>query len=384
VVKVHSHPEGHTTFSSLDDAADRALGASLCNWVEQDIPHASVVMLPNGRMFGRCLTGKEELVPLAKISVLGASIEVWEEKRCLQPPDFATSHTLAFGDNLHHLLSCLRVGVVGCSGTGSPTIEQLARLGVGEIVIVDDDLVEYRNLNRIIHATRADAMAGRAKVEVLAETLMRSGLPVKVTPVKQNLLSEEAIRSLAGCDVVFGCMDTHEGRFVLNLLATHYLIPYFDLGVRINVKVCTDGMPRITEATGSVHYLQPGLSSLLSRRVINLEAVRTEGLQRTDPEAHIREAKKGYLHGIEARQPAVISVNMQISSLAVNDFLARMCPYRQTANEDIACIRISLSSLDLFTESEDGQACSVVAPGIGRGDVEPWLGLSMLSRRSSA
>jgi hypothetical protein len=74
---------------------------------------------------------------------------------------------------------------------------------------------------------------------------------------------------------------------------------------------------------------------------------------------------------------------MQVASLAVNDFLGRLCPYRDTANDEIACIRLSLSSLDLIVESEDGHACSIIAPSVGRGDVEPLLGLTMLSRREA-
>ena len=48
----------------------------------------------------------------------------------------------------------MSIAVVGCSGTGSPVIEQLARLGVGRLVLVDPDRVEEKNLNRIVNATR--------------------------------------------------------------------------------------------------------------------------------------------------------------------------------------------------------------------------------------
>ena len=60
----------------------------------------------------------------------------------------------------------VRVGVVGAGGTGSAVIEQLARLGVGELVIFDDDTIDETNLTRIHGATVADV--GRAKAELAA------------------------------------------------------------------------------------------------------------------------------------------------------------------------------------------------------------------------
>ncbi|MGO9699151.1 MAG: hypothetical protein ACLPX7_07820, partial [Xanthobacteraceae bacterium] len=53
------------------------------------------------------------------------------------------------------------------SGTGSPTIEQLMRLGAALIVGVDDDHMEERNVNRILNSTMEDAKKGRAKVDIL-------------------------------------------------------------------------------------------------------------------------------------------------------------------------------------------------------------------------
>ena len=41
------------------------------------------------------------------------------------------------------------------------------------------------------------------------------------------------VRAVAGCDVVFGCMDSIDGRHLLNKLATFYVIPYFDPSVKL-------------------------------------------------------------------------------------------------------------------------------------------------------
>lgn len=58
VLKVHSHPTGHAAFSLVDDKSDAILLPMIRGWVEADIPHGSVVMLPDGQMFGRVLNAQ--------------------------------------------------------------------------------------------------------------------------------------------------------------------------------------------------------------------------------------------------------------------------------------------------------------------------------------
>jgi hypothetical protein len=61
-----------------------------------------------------------------------------------------------------------------------------------------------------------DAAASRAKVDVLGDAVERAGLGTKVIRVNKNLWNPETIRAVAQCDIVFGCMDTIDGRFLLN------------------------------------------------------------------------------------------------------------------------------------------------------------------------
>ena len=65
-------------------------------------------------------------------------------------------------------LGRLSACIIGVSGIGSFVAEQLARLGFGEIIVIDFDKIEPRNLNRILNATIADAKVGRLKVEMFA------------------------------------------------------------------------------------------------------------------------------------------------------------------------------------------------------------------------
>ena len=372
---------GFSRFSATDDAADRKLLPAIFGWVESNVPHGSVVMLPDGKMFGRVIWGNDEFRPITCISVPGPNMYFWyENNESVTPVGFTSSHAQAFGQGTTDRLHQLSFAIVGCSGTGSPVIEQLARLGAGRLVLVDDDCMEERNVNRVINAKLVDAHDKRPKVDVLADAVRQMGLGTKVTVFKKNLWNRDAVKAVAECDVLFGCMDTAGGRFLLNLIATYYTLPYFDLGVRLDAVSDKQSRGQIREVCGTVHYLQPGGSSLMSRGLISMEDVREEGLQHHDPAAHAQQISDGYIRGVKESRPAVISVNMFIASLAVNDFLARLHPYREMPNADIASIEFSLSSLEFYPEPET-EPCRILRGKVGRGDVEPLLDLVDLSEK---
>lgn len=372
-VKVHSHPSGCPSFSSIDDKSDRLLLPMIHGWVEADIPHGSAVMLPGGEMFGRVLDTDGSLHDIAKISVTGDDLQFWyPDSSAGALPSFVASHAQAFDEGTIETMQRMSFGVIGASGTGSPTIEQLLRLGAGEIIAVDDDIAEDRNINRILNSTLADAHDGRTKVDIMREAVDRTGLPTKIIPIAKNLWDPEVIQTIAQCDIVFGCMDTVDGRYLLNLLATHYLIPYFDIGVRLNAARSGPNKGQITEACGTVHYIQPGRSSLISRDLFSMSAVSAARLRRLDPKAHEQQVKEGYIRGVVGCRPAVISVNMFGSSLAVNEFLARLHPYREEPNAMYATVTFSLASAEIFTEPEEG-ICDIFQKYVGHGDTEPLL-----------
>ena len=380
VVKFHSHPGGQSQFSKLDDQGDQRLLPMVQGWLETTSPVGSVVMLPDGQLFGRAYTSGDTMVPLSVISVVGDDISFWyPDSEATSPRDFCASHAQLFGQGTTERLRQLSVAVVGCSGTGSPTIEQLARLGVGELVLVDDDGLEERNINRVYNSTLEDAQQGRMKVDVLAEAVLRFGLGTKVISIPANVWSLKAIHAVAQCDVVIGCMDSVDGRYLLNLLAAYYTIPYLDVGVRLVAQPNGPRKGRIREVCGSVHYLQPGRSSLVSREAISMEKVTAAGLRRTDPEAYDQQMGEGYILGAEEHRPAVISVNSFAASLVVNELLARIHPYREERNDCYAQVQFSLSSMEFINEPE-GASDARLQGKVGAGDVIPPLGLPALSR----
>jgi hypothetical protein len=379
ILKVHSHPGGYPQFSSTDDLADDDLFNSIFGWTDSQYPHASAVMLPDGKMFGRAAHADGTFTALSSILVPGDDIHFWTSTSGAQMPSFMQRNAQLFGSATTQRLRDMAVAVIGCSGTGSPLIEQLVRLGIGRIVIVDPDRVEDKNLNRIINSTREDAYLKRHKVVSMAKAIAAMGFGTEVEIFACDLATPEAVKAVGECDVVFGCMDGVEGRHLLSNIGAHYMVPYFDLGVRLEA----DGEGGIQEACGAVHYIRPDGSGLLDRGVYTMEQVKAAGLRRTDPKAYRDQVKRGYIRGVAEDRPAVISINTNIASLAVNEFLARLHPYRYDDNAESAIVRVSFIQNQTYREKEP-RASGMFARRLGRGDVTPLLGMPELSEMEAA
>lgn len=374
VVKVHSHPTGFGAFSPTDDASDRDLFPSIYGWVDDDGPHASVIMLEDGSLFGRSIDVGNSLHRVGRITVAADDIVFHELDPGLAVLQHAERHAQLFGSGTAALLGRLHVGVVGCSGTGSFVIEMLARLGVRALTLVDPDVIEWRNLNRIVGATAEDANRASPKVDVLANSVRGMGLGVEVRPVRAELATIEAVHALAGCDVVFGCMDSHDGRRLLNRLAAFYLLPYFDCGVGLEA----DGRGGIGEVCAASHYIRPDGSTLLARRAISARRADAEAIARRDPEEYAKLRAEKYIEGVDEDRPAVISVNALAAALCVNEMLARVHPYRVDPNHHFASVRLSFANMDLDAEPEFPEGA--LPRALGRGDVDPPLDMPELSR----
>ena len=343
LVTAHSHPTGLLAFSLKDNQNDAQLFPSVHGWFDDDRKHGALIMLRDGAMRGRCVDAHGQFIPIEKICVTGDCLRFYNDssQEESQKKELGSGHRVkqTFGKGTFNLLRSLRIGIVGCSGTGSIVAELLARNCVGELVLVDSDQIEEKNLNRILNATSEDARSGTYKVNVLAQSIKSMGTDVSVKPLISKTSDKEAISALKTCDVIFGCVDSAEGRYHLDSLSVAYLIPYFDVGVRLDA----NGNGGINQAIAAVNYVQPGDESLMERGIYTGEQVRAEGLLRTAPDYYQEQREAGYLAEVGEDHPAVISLNMQASCLAVNDFLARIHGYRLDDNADFRIQSFSLT-----------------------------------------
>lgn len=336
---IHSHPGGFNQFSQLDDTNDKEFFSSVNNWFDDGRLNGATVMLPDGYIFGRTVDKNGVFTPLSHVNVAGKEIKKFQKSEKRSSPKFSQRIEQTFGKGTFNLLRRLKIGVVGCSGTGSILIELLARNCVGEIVIVDPDVVEEKNLNRIINSSAKDAKLGKPKVEITKNAIEKMGLEVTVSTYEAHTSNKNVISALKECDVLFGCVDSAVGRYHLDCISSAYLIPYFDVGVHIE----SDGQGNISQTIMVSHYIEPGVSSLLSRKAYTSEQVSAENLKMNTPDYYEQLRKEGYIVGIDEDQPAVISVNMQASCMAFNDFLARVHNYRLDDNNEFDVQRVSLT-----------------------------------------
>jgi ThiF family len=271
-------------------------------------------------------------------------------------------------------LARLTAAVVGASGTGSIMVEQLYRLGFGCVVLVDPEAVDVKNLNRIVNARRRDAEAGAPKVLTAAEAIREAGLGTRTEAHAVNIVDRSAVHAVASADIIFGCVDSAEGRDVLNRICSYYLLPYIDVGV--GIVPLADGT--IDEINGVEHYLKPGGSSLLSRGAYRPEQVAADALRRQNPSLYEERRREKYIEGAGEEGPAVISVNMTMASLAANECLARIYRTRNLPNREYAELRVSLTEMEIEAIAE-GDPCRLLARHVGEGDTNPLLGLPELS-----
>lgn len=120
-------------------------------------------------------------------------------------------------------LYCSRVAVVGCGGLGGYVIEELARLGIGNIVVIDPDVFVENNLNRQLLSNIHNV--GKPKVEEAVERIGAINPAVVATPVLKAFSPENGRELLQGVEVAVDALDNVAVRLELAELCTELKIP---------------------------------------------------------------------------------------------------------------------------------------------------------------
>jgi len=105
------------------------------------------------------------------------------------------------------------VAVIGCGGLGGNVIEALARLGIGSLLVIDQDVFEEHNLNRQILSS--PATLGRPKVEEAVRHVGRINPAVNVIPYHLAFSSSNGPGLLASCDLAIDALDDISTRLAL-------------------------------------------------------------------------------------------------------------------------------------------------------------------------
>lgn len=175
--------------------------------------------------------------PLVQIEGFTRTVSAWGEKRQAE-------------------IERLKIGVVGLGSVGSIVCEALLRIGVQELVLIDYDSLESRNIDRQ-HSMKADDI-GRLKVEAYAEYLHACAprpdvFSVEVVPF--GIQHEAGLTAALDCDVLFSCVDRPLPRYVLDTISYANLIPVIDGGIDASINTNGDN---IGQARWRAFVIGPG------------------------------------------------------------------------------------------------------------------------------
>lgn len=320
----------------------------------------------DGSVVRGTLPGRDGPVPVGAVRFLGEHWKVVLPAGVEAPGTVFDRQIRAFGDAGQRVLGQLRVGVVGAGGTGSALFEQLVRLGVGEIVIIDPDVIndDGSNVTRVYTATMADI--GRPKVDLAKRHASEIGLGTKVTPIRGTINDEATARRLTDCDFVFGCTDDNRGRVTLGRLATWYLIPVIDMGVKL-----TSAGGTLRGIDGRVTVIEPGRGCLQCRGRINDQALHAEVLTADERGTRVAE---GYAAELGEPDPAVIAYTTAVASLAVNELFHRL--FGLDAEPPSGELVVQFHRRQIRRNSRHGSPAHwcVDPETVGAGDCSPFLG----------
>jgi adenylyltransferase/sulfurtransferase len=111
-------------------------------------------------------------------------------------------------------LKAAKIAMVGAGGIGSAVLPALAGAGVGQLTIIDDDVVELANLHRQSLFRERDA--GYSKADLALQFVQRLNHFVKATPVQERIGPDNAQRLLDGHDLVIDGSDNFATRLAVS------------------------------------------------------------------------------------------------------------------------------------------------------------------------
>jgi len=201
---------------------------ALCSDLEASIrKHAKERSYPDGRTYSSLSMSRGAEIAKAQATTIRA-VELAALAQDILPERYARNQrSLTCAQQIGLLRS--RVAIVGQGGLGGTVTEILARLGVGELVLVDGDVFEESNLNRQLLATtqtmhKSKSAAARRRVTAINPA-------VTAIAHREFLTADNAESLLTGAQVVVDCLDNLPARFTAARAARKLKIPMISAAV---------------------------------------------------------------------------------------------------------------------------------------------------------
>lgn len=333
--------------------------------------YGTLIASPRGKDFAFTGTLQSQSGKVTAIDRVWAVGERWGLTRALTsesltPLEIFDRNVRAFGPAIQTIVGDIRIAIVGAGGTGSAVAEQLVRLGVRHLLLVDADELSASNVTRVYGSTPADV--GRQKVDVLRSHLLAIApdLDCQVLPEMGTL--RHVAQALASVDLVFGCTDDNAGRLVLSRLSTYFLLPVIDMGVLLS----SDANGVLSGIDGRVTTLSPGYACLVCRDRIDMARASAE---LKTPEERKRLFDEGYAPALGQTEPAVVAFTTAVAAAAVNELLDRLIGYGPMDRPSETLLRLHDREISTNRATpRDAHYCHANQGKWGAGDEEPFLG----------
>ena len=214
-----------------------------------------------------------------------------------------------FGVLGQDILRASKVAVVGLGGVGSLVAEHLARLGVGNLVLIDPDEIESSNLSRVVGSTTVDVETHQLKTQIAVRHAREIGSHAVLQSIAEDVSRHSVAQVLRDCDFIFLAADSMRARLVVNALAHQYLIPTIQMGAKIR----QGDSGNLEDAMCAVRHIRPGSGCLWCNGLVDPTQLAIEA--KSDSE------RKEQAYGVQEPNPSVITLNAVAAAHAVNDFL---------------------------------------------------------------
>lgn len=329
ILDVHTHPFSETAaiFSSIDDRDEREFSAYLAE-AFPDIGYGSIVLSQKEYDARIWICNRGKICPISAEITCPVAAERVPRTRygsCSRggADPFADEEgqfsrgVLALGlEAMRRIADSQSVAVVGVGGLGSIIAENLLHLGFNRLHLVDADRLSVSNMNRIVGASYKDALEERPKAECLKEHLERINPEAEVTAHIRDVTdgSPEMAELLALSDWVVVATDNHSSRFAVQDACLRFFTPFISAGVNISVDP-EKGV--IEDVSGEVITVRPG-DNLCLTCLGRLNPIRIAA--ESHPDATVREGlvHKGYVTGLEVKEPAVKTLNAIVACIAAD------------------------------------------------------------------
>jgi len=366
---VHTHPKGHAIFSEQDDKNESEL-ARVAHIKGMD-GLISILIDGQNNIAGRLWLDENTVVPIKRIYHVGRTLALKTEDE-FRPSDngILDRQKRLFGTHFNSTMQSLRVGIVGGGATGSAVIQLLMRLGIGKLIMLDKDIIEVTNLNRVHGSRRGDVLNKLFKTDLHLRSITDADLGSNFVSMKNWAGEDGTGDALKSCDVIFGCTDDHAGRIFINRIARFYGIPVIDVGLRMQRRLDDE-----FDVFGRVSTLVPGHPCLICGGVINAQRAREETLQRNDPDSFNQLIDEAYVVGEGDPSPAVVSFTTEMACVAVNELIAGFTKFHEGGGMHAVRTRRFHASDDRFPKIDPSLGClnCSATHTLGRGDIVPFL-----------